>query len=138
MAKIETVWADKYRFVNRVRGHEFVSDQPREAGGDDAGPSPTEFLVGSLSSCIGYFVSVFLERHDVPREGLAISIEPQYENNPRRIAKFDVLLILPKNVPEKYHEALLRVANTCTVHNTLLNPAQITLALQSAPISPAA
>ncbi|MBI4402496.1 MAG: hypothetical protein HY581_12795 [Nitrospirae bacterium] len=37
--------------------HTLVTDQPSEDGGSDAGMSPVELFVGSLASCVGYFVA---------------------------------------------------------------------------------
>ncbi len=52
--------------------HRVVTDQPVEDGGADAGMSPVELFVGSVASCVGYFVGQFCARHDISREGLKI------------------------------------------------------------------
>jgi putative redox protein len=41
------------RFGVRIRGHELVSDQPREDGGEDTGPTPTELFIAGLAACVG-------------------------------------------------------------------------------------
>ncbi len=33
-----------------VRGHTLRGDEPREAGGDDAGPNPYEYLLAALGT----------------------------------------------------------------------------------------
>ena len=38
--------------------HRVVTDQLLEDGGQDAGMSPVELFVGSLASCVGYFVEI--------------------------------------------------------------------------------
>ena len=55
--------------------HRIVTDQPTDDGGQDAGMSPVELLVGSVASCVGYFVGQFCARHDVPRDGLTVDAE---------------------------------------------------------------
>jgi uncharacterized OsmC-like protein len=45
------------RFVLEVRGHQLYVDQPREAGGSDAGPTPTELFVASLAGCVGFYAT---------------------------------------------------------------------------------
>ncbi|HEX5645577.1 MAG TPA: hypothetical protein VFX56_01290, partial [Nitrospira sp.] len=39
--------------------HRVVTDQPAEDGGQDAGMSPVELFVGSVASCVAYFVGQF-------------------------------------------------------------------------------
>jgi putative redox protein len=39
--------------------HRIVTDQPVADGGQDAGLSPVELFVGSIASCVGYFVGRF-------------------------------------------------------------------------------
>jgi putative redox protein len=45
--------------------HRVVTDQPVEGGGQDAGMSPVELFVGSLASCVGYFVGQYCDRHQI-------------------------------------------------------------------------
>ena len=59
--------------------HRIITDQPVEDGGQDAGMSPVELFVGSVASCVGYFVGQFCARHDISREGLAVDVEWEME-----------------------------------------------------------
>ena len=49
--------------------HRIVTDQPVEDGGQDAGVSPVELFVGSVASCVAYFVGRFCMRHGISQEG---------------------------------------------------------------------
>ena len=49
--------------------HYVVTDQPVADGGGDAGMSPVELFVGSLGSCVGYFVARYCARHQIPCVG---------------------------------------------------------------------
>jgi len=40
------------RYDIAVRGHTLTVDQPADAGGEDAAPTPTELFVASLASCV--------------------------------------------------------------------------------------
>ena len=46
---------------NEVRSgdHTFITDEPSEAGGDDAGPDPYTLLLGALGSCISMTTMLF-------------------------------------------------------------------------------
>jgi uncharacterized OsmC-like protein len=42
---------ETFRKMGHVRGFEVPSDEPREAGGEDSAPQPTEFMLLSLAFC---------------------------------------------------------------------------------------
>ena len=45
-----------------ARGHEFASDEPREAGGTDTGPAPYELLLASLIACTSLTARMYADR----------------------------------------------------------------------------
>ena len=55
--------------------HRIVTDQPEEDGGQDAGMSPVELFVGSIASCVAYFVGRFCSRHNISQDGLTVEAE---------------------------------------------------------------
>ncbi|HEX9743695.1 MAG TPA: hypothetical protein VGA17_12995, partial [Nitrospiraceae bacterium] len=57
------------RFDITSGAHVVVTDQPVEDGGQDAGMSPVELFVGSIASCVGYFVGRYCARHKIACEG---------------------------------------------------------------------
>jgi putative redox protein len=100
--------------------HRIVTDQSVEDGGQDEGLSPVELFVGSLASCIGYFVGQFCARHDIPREGLSVNAEWTMAENPHRVGHIDLAIHLPQNLRPELTERLLKVAHGCTVHQSLM------------------
>ena len=99
--------------------HRVVTDQPVVDGGQDAGPSPVELFVGSLASCIGYFVGQFCVRHDIPQEGLSIEAEWSMTENPHRAGQVDISIHLPHRLTSELKDRLLKVAHGCTVHQSM-------------------
>ena len=99
--------------------HRVVTDQPTADGGQDAGLSPVELFVGSLASCVGYFVGKFCTRHDIPQEGLSVEAEWTMTENPHRVGHVDVSIHLPHRITPELKDRLLKVAHPCTVHQTL-------------------
>lgn len=99
--------------------HKVVTDQPTADGGQDAGMSPVELFVGSLASCVGYFVGRFCERHNIPREGLAVDAEWEMAENPHRVGQITLAIHLPHRLTPDLKERLLKVAHGCTVHQTV-------------------
>ncbi len=99
--------------------HRVVTDQPVEDGGRDAGMSPVELFVGSIASCVGYFVGRFCDRHNISRDGLAVHAEWDMAEGPHRVGRINMAIHLPHRLTPDQKERLLKVAQGCTVHQSL-------------------
>lgn len=99
--------------------HRVVTDQPAEDGGHDAGMSPVELFVGSIASCVGYFVGQFCARHDIPRDGLTVDAEWTMAEGPHRVGAIALVIHLPHRMTPDQKERVLKVAYACTVHQSL-------------------
>jgi uncharacterized OsmC-like protein len=118
-----------HRFDITRRGHTVITDQPIEDGGGDAGMTPVELFIGSLSTCVGYFVSRYCARHNIATDGLAIEVDWDYAEQPHRVGEIRLRLILPTDPTEEQQQALLRVAQGCTVHRSLEIPPKVKIEL---------
>lgn len=107
--------------------HQVVTDQPIEDGGDDAGMSPVELFVGSLVSCVGYFVGRYCGRHRIPCDGLRIEAEWQMAEAPHRVGAVTIAIHLPHRITSEQQERLLSVAHGCTVHRSLEVPPAVSI-----------
>ena len=107
--------------------HRIVTDQPAEDGGQDAGMSSVELFVGSVASCVGYFVGQFCARHDISREGLAVDAEWEMAEGPHRVGKIALAIRLPHRLTPDMKERLLKVAHGCTVHQSLSHAPAVTI-----------
>jgi len=105
--------------------HSIVTDQPIEEGGSDAGMSPVELFVGSLASCVGYFVGRYCVRHAIPCEGFTIDVEWTMAEQPHRVGAVTLRLHLPAELTPSQQERLLKVAHGCTVHQSLIVPPRV-------------
>lgn len=99
--------------------HRIITDQPVEDGGQDAGMSPVELFVGSVASCIAYFVGQFCERHGIDRDGLSVDAEWGTAEGPHRVGRIDIGVHLSQRITADQRERLLRVAHACTVHQSI-------------------
>ena len=117
------------RFDIAVRGHVIGVDQPVDAGGEDAAPTPTELFVAGLASCVAFYARRYLRRHDLPTEGLAVDASYELGGRPARVLSVDLRLTVPDGVPPERREPMLAVASHCTVHNTLNDPPDVAVSL---------
>jgi len=111
--------------------HRVVTDQPVADGGQDAGMSAVELFVGSVASCVGYFVGQFCARHDIPRDGLSVDAEWTMAEGPHRVSRIDIAIHLPHRTTPEQKERLLKVAHGCTVHQSLVVPPKVRIHLAS-------
>ncbi|MFK0113446.1 OsmC family protein [Streptomyces sp. NPDC091217] len=115
-----------------IRGHRLLVDQPLEAGGKDTAPTPTELFAASLAGCVAFYAGRYLDRHGLHRTGLRVRAEfTMAADRPARIGRVQVTVVPPPALSAQRHAALLAVASHCTVHNTLQDPPEINIELQT-------
>lgn len=109
--------------------HRIVTDQSGADGGQDAGMSPVELFVGSVASCVAYFTGQFCARHNISRDGLTIDAEWAMAENQHRVGRIDLAVHLPHRISPEQKERLLKVAQSCTVHQSIASALTITITL---------
>ena len=102
----------------KVRTHRLLADEPRENGGDDSAPSPQELLAASLASCSAVTLEMYADRKgwDIGDVVVDVNYEPAQRGSP---TKFEMVVQLPKEMPEEQREKLMQIAAKCPVHRTL-------------------
>jgi putative redox protein len=102
----------------KVRDHKLISDEPKEDGGDDAGPSPQELLAASLASCTAITMEMYAQRKGWNTDGLEVDVDytPADRGSPTR---FDLVMRMPAHLSEEQVEKLRVIAAKCPVHRTL-------------------
>ncbi len=113
-----------------VRGHRTRVDQPRDAGGEDTAPTPTELFVTSLATCVAFYAGRYLTRHKLTREGLGVRVGYRLATDrPARVEAITLTITVPPSLPEDRRAALLAVASHCTVHNSITTPPAVDISL---------
>jgi putative redox protein len=125
---VSHVEGDRLRI--ETRGHELFTDQPIEDGGEDSAPTPTELFVAGLASCVAFYAERFLSRHGLSADGLKISCRYRWAEDPHRVGEIDLEVDAPGLSLQK-REAFKRVIDHCTVHNSLLRPPAVRIAVSS-------
>jgi putative redox protein len=117
------------RFAIHARTHTIVSDQPVDNGGDDTGMTPPELLLASLGSCAAYYALQYLKTRGLAHSGVEVSVSAEKLKQPARLGNFHVDVISPVPLTPDQEQGLLRSVHQCLVHNTLLAPPRVEIAL---------
>jgi uncharacterized OsmC-like protein len=114
------------RFDAQTQNHTIIVDQPKEGGGQDAGPTPPELFITSLGSCIGIYALWFCQKRKIPYEGMRININwSKSANPPARVDAIQIKIELPNGCPKEYQEPLIKNVEKCMVHNSITHPPEI-------------
>lgn len=106
-------------------GFTVSTDQPPQAGGQGAAPTPFSLFLASLGTCAGIYVLGFCRQRGLPTEGIRLIQRLETDPVTHMVAKVELEIQLPPDFPEKYKDALIRVAEQCKVKKTLENPPQM-------------
>jgi len=101
-----------------VGGHVVRTDQPVQGGGTDSQPTPFALFAASMGTCAGIFVVGFCQKRDLSTEGIRI-VERLHYADDGALSGVDLDIEVPATFPEKYRDALVRVADQCSVKRAI-------------------
>jgi putative redox protein len=113
------------RFSISIREHGLVVDQPRSAGGEDMGATPTELMVASLAACVAHYARNFLHEHGL-QENVSARASWWVDLRAERLARIDIRLEAG-HVPAEETEAFRHAVEHCLVENSLREPPAVTI-----------
>ncbi len=107
-----------------IKHHEsntvIITDAPVDNGGKGESFSPTDLCATSLATCAMTIIGLYANTHSLDVKGTKLQIEKIMSKNPRRIAKIEVTMNMPKNnFSEKDKKAMEHCIETCPVHHSL-------------------
>jgi putative redox protein len=100
-----------------LEGHDLRVDEPRDVGGADTGPRPTQLLGASLAGCIAITVEMYADRKGWDVGPIEVDVEMSYEGPVPN--SFEVGLKLPSHLDAEQKRRLLVIATKCPVHKVL-------------------
>jgi ribosomal protein S12 methylthiotransferase accessory factor len=103
----------------QVGAHVVRTDQPRGNGGEDSAPSPFQLFLASIGTCAGIFVEGFCTKRGISTEGIRIVERPQVDPETGALVAVELDIEVPPSFPEKYRDALVRVADGCSVKRAI-------------------
>lgn len=120
------------QFEITARQHKVISDQPADNSGYDEGMTPPELLLASLGSCAAYYAVDYLKRNRIEREGVKTRVTAEKVKGPFRLDNFKVEVEVPGDLEESQLKGLEDAVHRCLIHNTLLHPPNMDVAIRTA------
>ena len=117
------------QFGIKARQHTIASDQPPENGGFDEGMTPPELFLASLGSCVAYYAAEYLRQKNLASEGTRVRILAEKVLNPPRLDNIRIEVDLPLACEERDRAGVDRAVHRCLIHNTLMNPPKVEIAI---------
>lgn len=121
-ARVSTASTGKHRQDVVIGPHHLVSDEPVEAGGEDAGPAPHELILAALGSCTSMTLRIYAERKGWPLERVAVRLTREKLEG-ATVLRRTITLEGPLDPAQR--AKLLEIAGKCPVHRTLTGEIRI-------------
>lgn len=120
------------QFEIKARQHTVISDQPAENHGFDEGMTPPELFLASLGSCAAYYAAEYLRQKGLATEGTRVVVHADKILKPdARLDNFRIEVELPLACDERDRAAVERAVHRCLIHNTLLQPPTMEIAIHA-------
>ena len=125
---------DAFRTEVEAGPHHFVIDEPVEAGGTGAGPTPYDLLASALGGCTAMTLHYYAKREKLPLEGVDVTVSHDRQHakdcadcvhQSGFIHRFRVEIRLRGDLTPEQRQRLLEIANRCPVKKTLSSEIKI-------------
>lgn len=125
---------DRKGFITEVTagGHPLLADEPKDAGGDDLGPTPYDLLAASLAACTAMTLKMYTQRKDWSLSEATVHVkhervhhEDSTTGQHNKVDQFTREIRVEGDLDESQVSRLLQIANRCPVHRSLENKIEI-------------
>ena len=105
-----------YRAIVKTGSHTIVSDEPLAIGGADAGPSPQELLLASLSSCTAITLRMYIDRKMWVVDHIHVNVN-LFDIDGGTLIKLK--LSFEGELSDEQKKRLIQIASSCPIHKLL-------------------
>jgi ribosomal protein S12 methylthiotransferase accessory factor len=105
-------------------GFTHKTDQTLINGGEGSAPEPFSLFLSSIGTCAGIYVLGFCQQRGINTNKMEIVQSVNFNPFSGLIDIVKLNIILPKDFPEKYKNAVIKSANLCSVKKHIENPPQ--------------
>lgn len=129
--KVSTNLKQGFKTTVKASTHEYIIDQPKAAGGDDAGPNPLEVFLSSLGACICALGRIISNQRRLGIEEINVDVEGDLDKDylmgktTEGRAGFtnirSYVTISADLTDEQKHQLISDITKRCPVADNLLN-----------------
>jgi len=114
--------------------HVLMAGEPVEAGGDDAGPGPYDYLLAALGACTSMTMRLYADRKRLAVERFSVRLSHRRvhaedcadcESKEGSIGEITRDVTIEGDIPEAARARLMEIADRCPVHETLTHEIKI-------------
>ena len=114
--------------------HVLMAGEPVEAGGDDAGPGPYDYLLAALGACTSMTMRLYADRKGLAAERFSVRLSHRRvhaqdcadcETKQGNIGGITRDITIEGDIPEAARTRLMEIADRCPVHETLTHEIKI-------------
>ncbi|TXD46540.1 OsmC family protein [Polaribacter sp. IC073] len=128
MANSKVVLSSKnYLAEAKMRNHFAVIDEPVDDGGDDNGPTPVEYLLTAIGSCVSITLRMYAERKDWDVGKITVNVSQIKDENGTHLTEE---ISFEKDVSEDQKKRLLVIAGKCPVAKMVKGETEIATSIQ--------
>ncbi len=118
----------KFTQTVAIGRHRLAADEPVEAGGNDSGPGPYDYLLAGLGACTAMTLRLYAERKAWPLERVTVRLRhakihaedcANCETKEGKIDRIERAIEVQGALDAEQRRRLLEIADKCPVHRTL-------------------
>lgn len=115
MEEIKVTFPGGKRVDADYKGFLMKTDQPVYAGGEGTAPAPFDLFLGSIATCVGFYVLAFCQSRGYRTDQISVSMQMQKSKERKMIDKISFEIQLPPEFPDKYTKAIIKSVDSCAV-----------------------
>ncbi|MBL8704735.1 MAG: OsmC family protein [Rhodospirillales bacterium] len=114
--------------------HRLTADEPRDAGGDDAGPNPYEYLLAALGACTSMTIRMYVQRKGWVLRRIHVRLRhekihardcAECETRVGMVDQITREIALEGDLDAEQTAKVMEIADKCPVHRTLTSEIRI-------------